>query len=148
MKSKVFPSLDLTKICLNTLPGLIIGAALLFLCDAFSTHHLIKTVLSGAGEATGTGILLLILSSIVGLQVDSIFQTFVRHIGEIIWRPLGDEIKFRAEIMRDLGLDPIEFDGIFINKGASTNKAADQNRTSLALDDATELVRFAEVAGS
>jgi hypothetical protein len=134
----LFGGLDATKLSLNTLSGFVVTAALLFLIDGFSPAHMTEELLTEpeGGAIVAFGLIIIVASTLLGLMVDSIFHTFGRRFARIFWVPLTDELTYRNELMKSLGLRPWEFEWV-----QSTG-------TGLAAETEKNLIRFTETAGN
>lgn len=107
MASKLFGSIDFGKLSINALPGFIVFAALLLLVDAFTPMHLTADILAekSAGHIVVCALIIIIGSSILGLMFDSVFHTIGRRFARCIWPKLADELQYRKDLIRALGLD-------------------------------------------
>jgi hypothetical protein len=140
MPSKLFGKIDFGKLALDTGPGFIVSVALLLFVDACIPLHLTADILAAksAGHIVVAALVIIVGSSILGLMFDSLFHTFGRRFAEKIWPNLHDELKYRDELLKDIGLNSKdEFEWI-------------QNRGRKISSDDIEgnYMRFTEVAGS
>jgi hypothetical protein len=148
-KFKEFLSgIDGAKITFDFVPGFIFTLAVFMLADALTSRHLIEDMINEEGGALASLILLFIACSFIsGLMVDSVFQTFIRFCAKTFWPFLKNEITARNKILENLGLYENDFDWIYVNKDEDTEGNEESSKNKLALEDATKLIRFIEIAG-
>jgi hypothetical protein len=140
MPSKLFGKIDFGKLAVDTGPGFIVSLALLLLVDACTPLHLTADILAArsTGHIVIAALIIIVGSSILGLMFDSLFHTFGRRFARKIWPNLDDELNYRKDLMKDIGLDSKdEFEWIQ-NKGRKTGTD----------DIEGNYMRFTEVAGS
>jgi hypothetical protein len=134
----LFSGLDATKLYLNTLSGFVVTTAVLFLIDGFSPAHLTEELLAEptAGPIVAFGLIIILGSTLLGLMMDSIFHTFGREFAKRFWLPLADELNYRRDLMKNLGLKNWEFEWV------------QATGTGLGAEVETKLIRFTETAGN
>jgi hypothetical protein len=132
-------SIDFGKWTINTSSGFVVTTAVLFIIDALTPGHLTQNLFtdSSAGEIVAYIFAAIVISSVLGLLVDSIFHTFGRWYAKKFWGPLDYALRFRNYLMLEVGLTGLDFEWIF-------NSNKDKPTESVEKD----YLRFTEVAGS
>ena len=140
MVNKLFGTIDFGKLALDTTSGFIVTTALLLLIDAWSPSHLVADILAqrSTGYIVVAGLIVIVFSSVLGLMVDSLYHTFGRRFAQKIWPSLDAELKYRKDLMKEIGLNSKdEFEWV------------QNNGKKISADDIEgNYMRFTEVSGS
>jgi hypothetical protein len=131
--------IDFGKWTLTTSSGFVVTAAVIFLIDALTPGRLTESIFinDSAGDIVVYGFAAVVISSVLGLLMDSIFHTFGRWYAKKFWAPLGYAMKFRNFLMLEIGLVELDFEWIFAS-----------NKEKLSSEVEKDYLRFTEVAGS
>jgi hypothetical protein len=132
-------NIDFGKWSLTTSSGFPVTLAIIFVIDALTPGHLTQSIFTdnSAGEIIVFGLIAVVISSVFGLLIDSIFHTFGRWYAKKFWAPLDYALKFRNYLMLEIGLTEIDFDWIFTSNKEKNTDAVEK-----------DYMRFTEVAGS
>jgi hypothetical protein len=132
-------SIDFGKWALDTSSGFIVATAVMFIIDSLVPGHMTENIFTdiSAGKIVVFGLAALVVSSALGLMMDSIFHTAGRGYIRKFWMPLRWEYEFRELSLKDVGLTLRDFDWIYAN-----------TKDRLSAEVEKDYLRFTEVAGS